>query len=133
MSHTTRFLSRLLGLYCAIAGLLMMGRRDATVDIVTGLVADPPLMFTLGVLMILGGLAMVLAHNVWSGGLAARIVTLLGWAVLLKGVLFLVFASHGAAEFYLGALQYAKMFYFYASVALLLGLFLTYAGFKASR
>ena len=133
MSHTTRFLSRLLGLYCAIAGLLMMGRRDATVDIVTGLVADPPLMFTLGVLMILGGLAMVLAHNVWSGGLAARIVTLLGWAVLLKGVLFLVFAAYGAAEFYLGALQYAKMFYFYASVALLLGLFLTYAGFKASR
>jgi vacuolar-type H+-ATPase subunit I/STV1 len=130
MTHTTRFLSRLFGLYCLIVALYMVGHREAMLELIAALVHDAPLLFTLGVLTTLGGLALVLAHNVWSGGIAPVIVTVLGWATLLKGILFLWFSSQGAADFYLGTLRYGELFYFYCAVSLALGAFLAYTGFK---
>ena len=35
------------------------------------------------------GLAVVLGHQVWSGGVLPVVVTLVGWAALLKGIVLL--------------------------------------------
>ncbi len=68
MSSRTLLLSRLIGLYCILVALSMMTRKQATVETVTALVQNPSMMLILGVITLAAGLAMVLAHNIWSGG-----------------------------------------------------------------
>lgn len=109
----------------------MITRGSATVDIVTALVHDAPLMFFIGVVTLAAGLAMVLTHNIWSGGLLPVIVTLLCWITLAKGILFLFLSPAAMVSFFLGSLHYQSFFYLYASIALIIGAYLTYGGFKS--
>jgi hypothetical protein len=68
MSHHTIYLGKLTGLYCLIFALAMMSHKQASVDTMTALVHDAPLLLFVSVLTLVAGLAIVLAHNVWSGG-----------------------------------------------------------------
>ena len=133
MSRETRFLSRLLGLYCLIIALTMLAQRPVTVVTVAALLHDRPLMYVLGVLCLFAGLAMVLVHNVWSGGAAAVIVTLIGWLTLLKGLAFIGLQPAQTAELYIAQLRFERLYPLYASVTLLLGAYLCYAGFTLAR
>ena len=74
----TSFLSRLIGLYCILIALSMITHRQAIVETVKALLYEPTMVFVLGVIALGAGLAMVLAHNIWSGGALAVIVTLVG-------------------------------------------------------
>ena len=130
MSASTRFLCRLLGLYCLIAAFCMVWRRQSFLETVTALVHDAPLMFIVGIVTVLGGLALVLGHNRWRGGGHTVVVSLLAWITLLKGLLFLLIAPAHAAAFYLGRLHYAQMFYVYASLSAAIGAYLCYGGFR---
>jgi len=132
MTVTTRFLCRLLGVYCLIAAFAMALHRDIFLETVTALVHDAPLMFFIGIVTTLSGLALVLVHNRWTGGGYAVVVTLLGWITLLKGLLFLFISPANAPSFYLGALHYAQMFYIYAGVSACVGAYLCYGGFRPS-
>ena len=66
MSSRTIFLSKLIGLYCILIGLSMMTRGQATVETVTALLQNSAMTLILGVITLAAGLAMVLAHNIWS-------------------------------------------------------------------
>jgi len=132
MSLRTTFLARLIGLYCLIAGLCIAIRGVHTVATVTALLHDGPLVYFIGVVLLAAGLAMVLAHNVWSGGALPVIVTLIGWVTLLKGWAFLLLSPATLAGFYLEQLHYARIFYFLAAFSLVLGLYLTVAGFRTA-
>jgi uncharacterized membrane protein YfcA len=68
MLPRTLFLSKLIGLYCILIALSMMTRRQATVETVTVLLQNPSMTLILGIITLAAGLAMVLAHNIWSGG-----------------------------------------------------------------
>jgi len=46
---------------------------------------DPALIFVSGILLFVAGLAIVRAHNVWSGGWPV-LVTVLGWVALVGGM-----------------------------------------------
>jgi hypothetical protein len=133
VSKETRFLSRLLGLYCLIIALAMLAQRPATVLTVAALLHDRPLMYVLGALCLFAGLAMVLVHNVWSGGAAAVIVTLIGWLTLLKGLAFIGLQPAQTAELYMAQLRFERLCPLYAAVTLLLGAYLCYAGFARAR
>src|SRR5208282_6421798 len=127
MPSRTAFLSKLLGLYCILVALSMMTHKQLTVDTVTAVLHNAPLLLFLGVITTLGGLAMILAHNVWSGGVLPVIVTLIGWLTLIKGLLFLFLSPEAESNLFLGGLHYGQFFYFYVSFSLLLGVYLTYA------
>jgi hypothetical protein len=133
MSLQTRFLSRLLGLYCLIIGVAMIARPQATVHTVTLLLDDPPLVYVLGVILVFGGLAMVLLHNIWRGGAAPVIVTMIGWLTLAKGLLLIGVAPVQPASLYLQQLRYEQMYPVYTVIAVGLGGYLTYAGFMSAR
>jgi len=133
VSKETRFLSRLLGLYCLIIALAMLAQRPATVVTVAALLRDRPLMYVLGVLCLFAGLAMVLVHNVWSGGAAAVIVTLIGWLTLLKGLAFIGLQPAQTTELYIAQLRFERLYPLYAALTLLLGAYLCYAGFTGAR
>ena len=76
MSPRTLFLSRLIGLYCILIALSMITRKQATLESVTAVLRDPSMIFVLGAITLIAGLAMVLMHNIWSGGALVVIVTL---------------------------------------------------------
>jgi vacuolar-type H+-ATPase subunit I/STV1 len=128
MSERTRFLARLIGIYCLLAALVMLTGRDAWVAAVTRLLIDPALMLLLGMLAVAAGLALVLAHNVWSGGALPVVVTVIGWLTLLKGLMFWMLPPAAAADLY-ERLQYAQLYYLYAGFACAIGLYLSVAGF----
>jgi len=83
------FLAQLFGLTIAIitGGLFL---RPATIRLMIDEVGKSHLLTTmLSFIGIMGGLAVVLTHNVW--GLSwTTWITLIGWAALIKGVLYLM-------------------------------------------
>jgi vacuolar-type H+-ATPase subunit I/STV1 len=131
MSPRTIFLSRLIGLYCILIALSMMTRRQATVETVTVLLQNPSMTLILGVITLAAGLAMVLAHNIWSGGTLVVVVTILGWMALIKSLFFLFLPHETEAGLFLRQLHYRQLLYVYAAIPLLLGVYLTYSGFRS--
>ena len=132
MSPRTIFLSTLIGLYCILVALSTITRRQATLESVTALLHNPPMILLLGVITLAAGLAMVLAHNIWSGGVLAVVVTLVGWITLIKSLLFLFLPPEVEAGFFLRQLHYQELFYFYGAFSLVLGIYLTYGGFRST-
>jgi putative exporter of polyketide antibiotics len=131
MSPRTPFLSRLIGLYAILVALSMFSRGQATVETVAALLQNPSIVFVLGVVMLAAGLAMVLAHNIWSGGALVVVVTLVGWMTLIKSLVFLFLPPEMEARLFLERLHYQQLFYFYWALPLVLGLYLTYGGFRS--
>lgn len=109
----------------------MLTHKRVAVETVTALMHDAPLMFVVGVMALVAGLAMVLAHNVWSGGALPVVVTLVGWGILVKSVLLLLLSPEGAVGFFLGRLHYAELFYLYVGFSGVIGAYLTMEGFRA--
>ena len=131
MSLRTIFLSRLIGLYCILVALSMMARREATVETVTALLRSPSMMLVVGIITLAAGLAMVRAHNIWTGRALAVVVTLVGWTTLLKSLLFLYLPPEMESGLFLGWLHYQRLIYVYGAISLVLGAYLTYAGFTS--
>jgi putative exporter of polyketide antibiotics len=131
MSSRTLFLSRLIGLYCILVALSMITRKQATLESATAVLRDPSMMFVLGAITLVAGLAMVLAHNIWSGGALTVIVTLVGWITLVKSLFFLFLPPEMEARLFLEQLHYRQLFYMYTAISLVLGVYLTYGGFKS--
>jgi vacuolar-type H+-ATPase subunit I/STV1 len=132
MSPRTSFLSRLFGLYFILIALSMITHRQAIVETVKALLYDPKMMFVLGVITLGAGLAMVLSHNIWSGGALAVVVTLVGWSTLIKGLLLLFLPPHVGMGFFLRELHFDQLFYLYVAIPLVLGIYLTYGGFTSN-
>ena len=131
MPGSTSYLARLLGLFCIVAGLAMIGRRQEMVGAVDALTHNPTLLLLAGLIALGIGLAMVLAHNLWSGGFLPVVVTLIGWLILLRGVVLLFLPAPMVATLY-EALHFARLLYLYASTALGLGSYLAMAGFRSA-
>jgi len=131
MSSRTIFLARLIGLYCILVIPSMVIHRQTTVDWMTALLNNAALMWVLSVITLTTGLAMVLAHNVWSGGALPVVVTLVGWAALIKSLLFLFLPSGVESEFILSALRSPLLFYVWMTPSLVIGIYLTYGGFAS--
>jgi hypothetical protein len=126
----TVFLSRLIGLYCVFISLSMMAHKQATVAALDAIIRNPGSLLIAGILGLVGGLAIVLAHNLWSGGIQVVLVTLVGWVALIKGSVLLFLPPDGATG-YMEAFHYEQLFYVYMAVTLVLGGFLTYLGFRS--
>ena len=130
MPPLTIFLAKLLGLYCIIVALAMMTRKQSAIATVNALIRNPPLLLLAEVLGLAAGLALVLGHNIWSGGALPIAVTLLGWVMAIRGAALLALPSDATMRLF-NALRYEDRFYFYMGATLLLGLYLTIAGFRA--
>ena len=130
MSSLTIFLAKLLGLYCIILALSMMVRGPTAIATMRALIANPPLLLFVELIGLACGLAMVIGHNIWSGGALPLVVTLLGWLMVIRGAGLLAL-SPGTTVKVFDALRYEQFFYVYMGVTLVLGLYLAYAGFSA--
>ena len=131
MSSRTIFLSRLLGLYCILVPLSLLLNEQGSLATFNSLAQDPPVLLILGVITCAIGLAIVLGHNVWSGGGVPVAVTLVGWITLIKGLTFLLLPPEAMANLF-AALHYEQRYYLYFTVPVAIGVYLTYGGFKSA-
>ena len=127
MSQLTVFLARLLGLFTVLIIAAMLLRGSTMIE---AALTNQPVMLTYGMISLALGLAMVLGHNFWSGGALPVEVTLVGWLILVKGLVLLLVSPEAMTRFYSHA-QYRENFNFYLLPSLLIGLYLTWAGFTA--
>jgi hypothetical protein len=128
----TIYLSRLLGVFLLVLAAGEITQRATLAATAVELVNSPALLLISGMLTLVAGLAVVLGHNVWHGGAMAVVVTVLGWLLLLKGVALVVIpptAWGGIVQ----ASHFVDLYGWYGVLPLVLGGYLTVAGFSAGR
>ncbi|HXR37620.1 MAG TPA: hypothetical protein VN776_00925 [Terracidiphilus sp.] len=130
MLPRTIYLSRLIGLYWILVLPSLAIHKQATVDSATALFHNPSLMLIVGIFTVIASLAMILAHNLWSGGAQPVVVTLVGWLALIKGMLFLLMPSGVDTEMMLSWFRDPVLFYVCLTPSFLIGIYLTYEGFR---
>jgi len=89
MSKLTVFLARCIGLFTVLIVVAFLVRGSAMIE---ATVADGPVMLAYAIISLAMGVAMIVGHNVWSGGALPVVVTLVGWLSLVKGVLLVLLA-----------------------------------------
>ena len=130
MKPLTVYLGKLLGLFTLITSFWLLTERQTAVSTIPALLGDRPAMVIFAIIALAGGLAIVLAHNIWSGGVLPILVTLIGWVMVIRGVLFL-FLPPEATLHILAAMQFEQFFYVYLGIPFVLGIYLTYLAFTA--
>jgi hypothetical protein len=124
----THFLARLIGLYCIIISIAMLVRKSVILELVLGLVQDRSLRFVVQIFAIVAGLAMVLAHNLWSSGLLAFVVTLIGWLTLIRSVVALFLPAETLRRL-MTTMRFEQNFSLFGIITLVIGAYLTLGGF----
>jgi hypothetical protein len=85
MAHS-RLIAGLIGPLLAAIGIAMLFNRSNIPALVTQIAHDQGLIFLSGILSLLGGVAIVRVHNIWSGDWRV-VVTVLGWFAILGGLM----------------------------------------------
>jgi len=82
---TSQFIAGLIGpLFMAIAAFMVV-RRDTFLEFAKAAATDRPLIFFAGAILLVSGLAIVQAHNLWVADWRV-IITLIGWLGVLGGI-----------------------------------------------
>ena len=89
MSPLTIFLGKFLGLAYFVTCAVCMARPKAMLDAANAMAEESGLLLISGIFTMAAGLATVIGHNVWSGGALPVAVTVLGWMMLIKGVVLM--------------------------------------------
>lgn len=89
-------LAKLLGVYLLVSGLFIILKGKTLPILVKDLFAHRAITHIAGALLLLLGGYIVVVHNVWDGTWRTW-VTVLGWATLIKGVVY-IFAPEWLAR-----------------------------------
>jgi hypothetical protein len=128
MLPLTLFLAKLIGLMFLVFSLLMAMNKRAMLAAIDELVRSRGLMLIGGSVNLAAGLAIVLGHNVWSGGMLTVVVTLIGWLVTLRGFVWLFTPQEKLVQYY-EALNFEQKYYVATAITGALGLYLSMVGF----
>jgi hypothetical protein len=124
----TRMFSRVLGPFLVIVDITAIARASEMQELLSQFEADSLWTWVTGAFILVFGLVIVAAHQYWRG-VAAIIVSVLGWLVTLRGVLLLAFPKIfvSAANAMIGAHGWWMAL---CAAAALAGLYLTYVGWS---
>ena len=124
----THFYAELLGVVIGLIALAMLANRRSMLEAIRELLADRAVLLLAAIVTLIVGLVVVLTHNVWSGSVLDILVTLLGWAMILRAVL-LLFLPHASLQKLVSWVRLEQLYYVFGLVALLIGIYLAYYGF----
>jgi hypothetical protein len=131
MSARTIFLAKLIGLGLLGVAVAMVVNKPSMLGTINLVFHEPAFILTYGMIALFAGLAMVIGHNVWSGGALPIAVTFIGWLALLRGLLLLML-SPAAVLHMLAFARFAQFYGLYVALIVVIGGYLTYAGFRAT-
>jgi hypothetical protein len=130
MPRLTIYLARFIGVFLLIVSLSMFLDRDSIIEMASALIDDRALLLIVGLIALGIGLAIVVGHNEWSGGPMPILITLFGWSQLLRGLALLLLPAETQVAFF-QVMRLEDFFYIYAGIPLVIGAYLTYAGFTS--
>lgn len=131
MPALTIYLSRLIGVVALIIACAMLADKHMVVGALGQLGVDRTPLLLLGFVRVCFGAAIVLIHNIWTRGFWPLLVTLTGWAILVRGVMVL-FVPPDVMAALLNDAHVVDFYYLYASIPLVLGAYLALRGFSVS-
>ena len=88
---TSKMIAGLMGPTLAAIALAILLKFQSFAALAEQVSRDPALIFFSGILLLIAGLAIVRAHNVWTGW--PVLVTVLGWLAVLSGLVRMFFPS----------------------------------------
>ncbi len=125
---STIFIARLLGIFTVVIALAILINRRGMIAALESLVRDSAALLIVEMIGLAGGLAIVLVHNQWHGGLLAIVITVLGWFILLRAVILMLLPPETIENLFkfVAWRQRAEV---YALITLIIGLCITTGGF----
>jgi hypothetical protein len=126
---TTFVLARVIGPVLLFAGVLLITQPARMLSAMTGFISSDALLVLAGFITLIIGLGLVALHQRWDG-FTAGFLSVLGWAVTLRGAMLLLAPElvRRAAGF---VLTHANALPIAGLVLALIGVWLTYAGYIA--
>ena len=124
---TSLFIVKILGPCFLVVALGIMFNREFYQKVMEDFCKNSALMFFGGMFPLVIGLVIVLSHNVWVSSWPV-IITIYGWAGILKGIWLLVFPN-SAAKFTQAYSKNKTLLLVHSVVILLLGAALTIFGY----
>ena len=121
------FIAQLLGPPILLAGLSLIAHQSFYRSVAENIRSSPALLYVIGMLRLLAGLAIVLVHNVWVANWRV-LITLIGWIAIVRGALILA-APDAVLSWTRGMLERDTLFPLAAAVAILLGGALCFFGY----
>lgn len=123
LSH---FLAQLFGLTMIIFTITALVRPRLLDGAISDMKSSSLAVLMTGFVTVMGGLAVVLSHNIWEASWVG-IVTFFGWAALLKGITFITFPNVlvSASDKVMGGSRRKTVLI----IALLVSTYLAYKGF----
>jgi uncharacterized integral membrane protein len=95
----TLYLARLFSLSCLVMCAAMAARPKRTLALISGMMQNEGLVFSLGVMTLIAGIATLVGHHQWSSPLAV-FVTGMGWLMAAKGLALMVMTGAELAGLY---------------------------------
>jgi small-conductance mechanosensitive channel len=124
--ETSIYLAKLIGPIYLVVGLGLLLNREHYSGLIQEFSASPALFYLSAIIALIFGGLIVLLHNVWTGW--PVVITLIGWAAILKGTARSLLPTQTAA----GLKHFAEkpnLILIGALVAMALGAFLTAMGY----
>ena len=123
------FIARLLGPVFVIAGIAVLTRPRAFRTIIGEFIQNSVLPYMSGVLGLVGGLAIVLTHDVWSTDWRV-LITLIGWIMVLRALATILAPQHivGVGNW---LVRHRSALFAGGLLAVALGAVLSYFGYSA--
>jgi len=84
--QTSIFIAQLLGPMFVVVGVALLAKPQMFRTILQEFIRSSTLLYLAGFIGLLGGMAMVLAHNVWVPNWRL-IITLIGWITIVRAVI----------------------------------------------
>ena len=109
-------------------GLILLVKRQAMMRVVTEMAKNRALIYTICVIELAAGLALVVAHNVWAWNFQV-IITIVGWLLLLEAVAYLMLPYRVFTK-WVSWLNKKSIYWIGGFLAVALGLYLTNIGFN---
>jgi uncharacterized protein YjeT (DUF2065 family) len=126
MESTTLFLAKVIGIYYLVMGISVILYTRQWQKVMADFEKNHFIALPLFFLSLIIGLLIVNVHNIWEWSLAV-IITISGWAALLKGVFYML-----APECWIKGVLRCKCiksdgyFYFWGAVLTIVGVLLAY-------
>jgi hypothetical protein len=132
VTRRTLFLARLIGLFFILLALTLSSHKQESLMAFDAVVHSQDILLVTGIVALAAGLAMVIGHNVWSGGAPVVLVTLIGWIVLVRGVLILLLPAD-VIGFVYDLVRVDRYFYVIMAIIAAIGIYLTWASVRGAK
>ena len=124
---TSVLIAKLIGPILLVAAIAMLANPNDLLEVAREFLKDRALVYVTGVLAMLGGLAVVVNHNIWIAGWPV-LITLFGWALTIGGAVRIALPS--AVRSIGGAMmEHPGMVRVAGAVWVAIGALLTYNGY----